>query len=244
MFQDFKEADNEIRRDLNELGILVHPETMQDKEVKDDIGYLTKELQNYSYTVLRPDQNDVPNIHTEWVNREFEERIAGDLNPGTSWRIRPEVWEEFLEGEPGYLKNYYKGPGQVVAKLPVWMGKFSYTYSERMGGLHVAKIIDELKVHPNSRQLWLPVWYTKDEDRRGKRRVPCSLGYWFVRRGGKLHVTYMMRSCDFITHWPNDVALATMLMQYIAGSADIEPGTFTQFIGSFHVYAKDVEDVF
>ena len=226
IYQNFKEAQNEIARDLNELGQDVHPETMQDKEVKDDPDYATKELGNYLYMVLEPDIADIEGVHLDWVEAEWEDRMRGGLNPGTSHKKRPEVWTEFLEGKDKTSKTH--------------IGRFSYTYSERMGGHHIQRIIDELKIHPTSRQLYLPVWTPIDEERRGKRRVPCSLGYWFVYRSNALHVTYMMRSCDFITHYPNDVCLTTLLLEYVAEKANVTPGTLTHYIGSFHVYAKDV----
>lgn len=224
MFSNWPEAQNEIKRDLAELSVEVHPETMQDKYVGDDADYITRELYNYTYTVLDADYRQVEGVHEDWMQQEWEDRLIGDLNPGQAWKTRKEVWKEFLEGERG--------------------GHFSYTYSERMGGVHIQRIIEELKEHPTSRQLWLPVWWPVDETRRGKRRVPCSLGYHFLHREGKLHVTYMMRSCDFITHFGNDVALACALNEYIADQAGIERGTFNHFVGSLHVYRKDVEGVF
>jgi thymidylate synthase len=54
----------------------------------------------------------------------------------------------------------------------------------------------------------------------------------------------MMRSCDFHTHYANDVALASILLHYVAKKVDVPVGTFTHFVGSLHVYAKDVADVF
>lgn len=202
---------------------------MQDKNIENDPDFLTKELTNYSYTVLDPDYTEIDGVHEEWVIQEWADRIVGDLNPGRAWKLRPEIWREFLEAR--------HPPGST-------RGIFSYTYSDRMGGHHIDRIIEELLFHPHSRQLWLPVWWPVDETRRGQRRVPCSLGYWFVMRDGALHMTYMMRSCDFFTHYANDVALASMLLHYVAQKADVSVGTFTHFIGSFHVYAKDVADVF
>jgi thymidylate synthase len=222
MFHDFPEAMNEITRDLAELGTNVHTETMQDKDIRDDPDFATKELTNYMYTVLKPDYTKIERTHDEWVEQEWEDRLAGELNPGRSWQLRREVWDQFREPK----------------------GVFSYTYSQRMGGKHLDKLVDEILRHPNSRQLWLPVWWNIDEDRRGDRRVPCSLGYWFVQRDGALHETYTMRSCDFYTHYSNDVALATRLLHYIAKQTDFKVGTFTHFVGSLHVYAKDVAHVF
>lgn len=229
-YSDFAEAQNEIKRDLAELSVEVQPETMQDIYVADRPEYLTKELWNYTYAVTdTASYNLIEGAHWDYINLELEERIIGGLNPGTSWKLRRDIWEPLLEKQRVRTKSY---------------DRFSYTYSERMGGVHTEKIVDELRLHPHSRQLWLPVWNPNDETRRGDRRVPCSLGYWFVMRESKLHMTYIMRSCDFITHWPQDVALATMLLRYVAGRVEMDAGHFFHNIGSLHVYAKDVEGVF
>jgi thymidylate synthase len=225
LFADFPEAQNEITRDLAELGTNVHTETMQDKYIANDPDYATKELTNYVYTVLKPNYTEIEGVHEEWVKQEWEDRLIGDLNPGRAWQLRREVWDDLREK---------RGTS----------GSFSYTYSQRMGGSHIDKLVDELLRHPNSRQLWLPVWYPNDEERRGDRRVPCSLGYWIVQREGAIHETYMMRSCDLYTHYANDVALATMLLHYVAKMTDFKVGTFTHYVGSLHVYAKDVAHVF
>lgn len=223
IFSNFEEALKEIKRDLAEMGTEVHPQTMQDKYVGDNPEYSTKELQNYDYTVkdayftvgqLSPSQ--------PWANAEFEERISHQpINPGMAWRLRPEVWTEFLHE-----------------------GKFAYTYAERMFN-KLDLLVEEIKKNPNSRQLYLNIWEGDDLSYLGgQSRVPCSLGYLFQVRGGKLHITYMMRSCDYATHFHNDVYLATLLLGYMAEKTNLTPGNFTHFIGSFHIYRKDAEGVF
>lgn len=236
IYRDFHEAQNEIRRDLAELGVEVKLETMQHFDVKGDeeIG-ITMELMNYQYTVVDPDYTKLEGVHEEWVKQEWRDRRAGGLNPGLAWKKRKEIWRPLME---------YEGKAGAFARSTNRPTKFSYTYSERMGGPHIQRVIDEIKEHPHTRQAWLPVWGPIDETRRGKRRVPCSLGYQFLWRQGKLHVTYVMRSCDFFLHYANDVALATILMKYIARETGLEPGTFSHFVGSLHVYKKDVADVF
>jgi thymidylate synthase len=214
------------------MGLTVHPETMQDKEVADDDDYITKELHNYMYQVANPDFQLIEGVHEDFVKQEWIERLIGDRNPGIAWRERPEVWEEFLERDLKQMKNVTK------------TGKFSYTYSQRIGGKHIQRVIDELQVHPHSRQLFIPMWREIDERRRGRQRVPCTLGYHVIQRKRKLHMTYLMRSCDFITHFPNDVALASMLQHHIAEETGYNVGTFTHYISSLHVYAKDVKGAF
>ena len=224
IFVNFKEALNEIERDLAEMGIDVYPETMQDKVVKGNSDYATKELQNYCYTVHNA-LNSILQLNPSqpWADAEFEERIyPKKINPGRAWEHRKEVWAEFLHD-----------------------GRFAYTYNGRMY-FQLRTIIHELRQHPNSRQLYLSIWDPSIDPKQlgGQSRVPCSLGYLIQQREGKINLTYTMRSCDFHTHLQNDLYLATRLMEYIADAVEVQPGNLTHFIGSLHVYAKDVKGVF
>lgn len=232
IYRTFIEAQNEIKRDLAELGVQVELETMQHFQVQDDpeLG-ITMELSDYQYSVSDPRYEDLEGVHEEWVTQEWRDRLAGGLNPGLAWKKRRDVWLPLMERSDYQVKNNLAG-------------KFAYTYSERMGGKRIRWIIEEIQKHPHSRQLWLPVWWQIDNERVGNRRVPCSLGYQFLWRRDTLNITYHMRSCDFVTHYANDVALATILMRYVAKETGLEPGTFTHVVGSLHVYKRDVADVF
>lgn len=219
-FSTFKDANNEIKRDLAELGILVHPQTMQDKDIADDPDFNTRELINYDYTVVKPHLSDL-NPSQPWADAEFLERIEFVVEGrAEAWKLRPEVWQEFAD----------RG--------------FSYTYGERyLSGLQ--QIIGELSTHPESRQLFLSVWDpVVDADKLGQERVPCSLGYWFFKRNGHLHMTYMQRSADFATHFENDQYLSRKLQEYVADQVGVPAGRFAHWIGSLHVYQKDVAGVF
>jgi thymidylate synthase len=223
IYKDFKEALNEIKRDLAEMGILVHPHTYQDKWVADNPDFDTLELQNYIYVVLNPRPEDLEPTQP-WADKEFDERISGiPHNPGKAWAERAEVWKEFLEAD----------------------GKFSYTYSERMW-YQLNKLIREAKDNPDSRQLYLSIWNPKLDifNIGGWRRVPCSLGYLFQIREEQVNMTYLMRSCDFVTHMVNDIYLATKLLHYFASQVGKPVGRFTHYIGSLHIFQKDVKGVF
>lgn len=219
-YSTFEEANNEIKRDLAELGTSVHPQTMQDKQIADDPDYETKELLNYTYMVLEPELRHLEPSQP-WADEEFQERIEFvGPDDGHAWEARPEVWTEFAN----------RG--------------FSYSYGERYQS-SLLEIIEELKKHPESRQLFLSVWDpVVDAQKLGKLRVPCSIGYWFVKRDGQLHMTYMERSADFATHFQNDQYLSHRLQRYIAEQVGIDVGRFTHWIGSLHVYKKDVAGVF
>lgn len=209
---------NELRREVSELGTVVHPQTMQDKFVGDDPNFVTKELTNEMYGVLDPNLADL-NPTQPWADAEFEERV-NFVTDGNAWKLRPDVWTEFHD----------RG--------------FGYTYGERYAS-SLDEIVTELNAHPDSRQLFLGVWAPeKDAARLGQTRVPCSIGYWMVGRGGRLYLTYLQRSSDLVTHLENDVYLSHRLQQYIAARAGLGVGPFFHWIGSLHAYAKDVAGSF
>lgn len=233
-----EEMIEETKRDLAEMGIVVRPATMQDKYVKGNPDYETRELQNYSYCLLDAKSQEIPGVSQPWADAEFLERVTDPflrapdgelsephfLNPGKAWELRKEVWTEYLHE-----------------------GKMAYTYNELIwNNDQVTKIINRLKEDPDSRQLWISLWNPdKDPDfLGGVSRVPCSLGYGLQVRDGKLNLHYVMRSCDFATHFRNDVYLAIKFLEWVAKKTGYPVGSFTHTIFSLHVYNKDVEGVF
>lgn len=226
IYVDWPECYEEVKRDLAEMGILVKPKTMQDKIIENNEAYETMELQNYSYSLLNAKSDTIIGVVQPWADAEFEERVnpIGNINPGEAWKLRENVWTEYLHD-----------------------GKMAYTYNERiMFNDQLNKIIKRLKKDQDSRQLWLSIWNPAiDPDKLGGiSRVPCSLGYNFQFRDGKLNMHYVMRSCDFNTHFINDVYLAIKLLEYVAKECGMEVGSFTHTMFSLHVYRKDISNVF
>lgn len=228
IFSSIVEAVKEVERDLVEMGISVHPESMQDLKVADNPDFETKELNGYSYCISPEGDYDLVeavnhmDLNAEYIGTEMNDRLSNKaVNPGRSYLTRSGVWEKFLHN-----------------------GKFSYTYSERMFGI-VDKAIEELRVRPNSRQVIIPIYHPSDSSNwGGKKRIPCSMYYQAMIRpsstGDKLNLIYTMRSCDYYTHYGYDVLMAIELMCYMAEELEfVTPGKFTHFIGSLHAYKKD-----
>lgn len=236
-----EEMIEETKRDLAEMGIVVRPATMQDKYIKGNPDYETRELQNYSYCLLDAKSQDIPGVTQPWADAEFEERVTDPwtrdkfggafqlmggefINPGKAWELRKEVWSEYMHE-----------------------GKLAYTYNELLwNNDQTMKVIKRLMEDPDSRQLWISLWNPNNDPDYlgGVSRVPCSLGYGFQVRDGKLNLHYVMRSCDFATHFRNDVYLAIKFLEWVAEKTGYPVGSFTHTIFSLHVYNKDVEGVF
>jgi len=234
IYLNCKEMISEEFRNLTELGVGVQSSTMQDKDVRKNEDFKTKELIGNSFTILdTSDKEDMYkvmkekyniDIPIEWAKAEFIERITRKrLNPGTAWKIRESVWKEFLHNN-----------------------KFSYTYNERIS-THLNRVIRELWKNQNSRQAIVSIYNIEKDIKNmgGKKRIPCSMFYQFLIREingvKKLNIIYVMRSSDLLTHFVNDVYLAMRMQEFVAEKIDIPPGSFTMFISSFHAYYKDLK---
>jgi thymidylate synthase len=238
IFKDHLEAGNELRRTLKEMGITVPITHMQDKFVKGNKDFYTRELIGYSYKVSNASSKLVEMIKyfypkeyqpiIDYCELELQDRLSGESrNPGIAHKSRYSLWEQFLEKEK----------------------KFSYTYSERISDPvlkqnQISKVIDELKTSPDSRQCIVQIFnYAKDhENIGGKRRIPCSMHYQYLLRNKKLHSIYVMRSNDLLVHFVVDIYLACKTQEHIAKELGVEVGSFTYFGGSLHCYMKDIPD--
>lgn len=225
VFADCYELMSEMGRDVLEMGIRVHPASMQNKRVEGNEDFATLEINNYSYCLQSMGNDEYLFIgdkrSKEWCKAEFTERVSGNIyNPGEAWKIREELWEQFLVD-----------------------GKFDYTYSERIHNYNgLNKIIKELKDNPDTRQAILSIWDPSDiQNIGGKKRVPCSIYYQFLLRNGQLDIIYNQRSADAYTHFGNDVWQAWKLMSFVADHLEVSRGFLYHNIGSLHVYNKDVE---
>lgn len=205
-----------------------------------------------------------PNL--PWAEDHFQERVAGlPLNPGDQYKNWP----------------WYKG--NVEKHQTVEEEKFSHTYMERywpkwagpnyeemkdstsvawepMHGIRykfgdLDDVVDLLAREPFTRQAYLPVWFPEDTGAHHGERVPCSLGYHFMLREGKLHCFYPIRSCDFIRHFRDDVYLTCRLVQWVLSRLQdlanvsrgeenewhyVVPGELSMFMHSLHIFEGDL----
>lgn len=241
IFKNCFEMHNEVRRDLHEMGTIVHPQTMQDKYVGDDDDYRTLELSPYDFMLLdgsdRHKWIESIGYSLRWCSAEHVERTIS-------------LWQP---GHPGF------NPGKAYQKRDVWAeflhdGTFAYTYSERFSkplghgstsyvGSQLQRIVEELRVNPDSRQCIVGMWRPDYDPLNlgGNARVPCTMYYQFLRRIDGLRMIYTMRSSDFHTHFPYDIWLALQMQMEIATRLETPIGPFTFFTGSLHLYAKDAD---
>lgn len=232
----------------------------QSTSIKGDRSKVTWELREASMHFGMPDsavqaaEEILPNL--PWAEDHFQERIGEvPLNPPPSQAY----WPFAQEGHKAFIDEG---------------GKFSHTYPERFwpkfanvgetrpNGRQVfvphngirfeygdyGDVVNRLIKNPLTRQAYLPIYFPEDNGAPEGERVPCTLGYLFLIRNNQLHLTYHIRSCDFMRHWRDDVYMGVRLAQHTVDTLNyhLNPpnpfslGDMAMHIGSFHVFDGDM----
>lgn len=228
--------------------------------------FLMRELRNVSFAYQLPfseeELAEQTGAHLPWAEDHFQERVGGEpLNPAPS-----EAWWPFASKKGG-TNTAHKSEGEA----------FSHTYPERMwpkwanggqlddtagvgphrgirfevGDLH--DVINQLISSPNTRQAYLPIWFPEDTGAVHGKRVPCTLGYHFAIRDGRLDITYYMRSTDLLRHFQDDIYMAGRLAQWVVDQVnfanDINDNPDAQYLAvnelifhtaNLHIFEADV----
>jgi len=178
-----------------------------------------------------------------WSEDHFQERINSknpdDANPGKEYLNWPYY-------HPEEHNDKFRAEGDNY---------FSHTYMERFWPDKTLKgtgkmrynlgdfddLIARLKDDPGGRQAFYAIWHPQDSANDGV-RLPCTIGYHFLIRNGFLHLTYLIRSCDILRHFKNDIYMSIRLAQYVRDQVDpsLEMGTFSMWIGSLHCWKSEV----
>lgn len=208
-----------------------------------------------------------PNL--PWADNHFNERVCGyPINPGIEWANWP--WgvnaEKALDERGMFNHNYmerywpaYAGESSCVStRTPEeWRSRMHAGYVPTVGIRHdygdLASLVRDLAGEPDTRQAYLPVWFPEDTGDAHKGRKPCTLGYHFIMRNGKLDVTYYLRSCDFAHHFRDDMYLTVRLLLWVLDECrklnpdvwnPVVPGHMVVQITSLHMFVNDFRRIY
>jgi hypothetical protein len=241
------EAISWSKERLKDQGYIVKTERWQGIDSPDNMW----EVMNHSFQMFIPQTIEElveevrPNL--PWANDHFKERVGGlPLNPPPSnewWPFNRKKNQQFKKNE-----------------------KFSHTYPERIWPKYASEepnsklsgirydygdfgdVLDLLEREPYTRQGFLPIWFPEDTGSHHQERVPCTIGYHFMRRGEHLHISYFIRSCDIIRHFRDDIYLACRKIFWIIDKLKerdpekwkgVKPGYFAMHIVSLHCFYNE-----
>ncbi|WP_329428841.1 thymidylate synthase [Streptosporangium sp. NBC_01495] len=159
------------------------------------------------------------------------------LNP--AFAIAETVW--ILSGSDDPWIFDFNGRLRQFADEGVLRGAYG-PRMRRWGGRidQLARVIEILKVDSDSRRAVVQL-YDPAQDAAGHRDIPCTLGFRFHLRQGRLHMSTTMRGQDVWVGLPYDLFFTTTLHELMAGWLDAELGDYHHHVDSLHIYERDVD---
>lgn len=225
---------------------VVHGARWQTLDVSQSDAHATHELLNvtlwYDMPQTKSEAQDSILPDLPWAEGHFMERVCGlPINPGhwhAEWPYHAGQVDLHQSGgkyDHNYMERY-------------WASKLvdDTTFSGyRFGVGDLDDVVLQLVGDPTTRQAYLPVWFPEDTGATSGQRVPCTLGYHFIVRDGKLHVSYYIRSCEIYRHFTNDVYMTVRLAQWVRDQVDrtMPLGQLTMHVVSLHAFVGDVPTI-
>lgn len=278
LYLSFTEVYHDLRMLIKEAPI-VHSAKWQGIDIANNPWMACKEITHVSFRVGMPTEElDYYRWDTDaempWSDDHFLERVSGyPMNPGTEWmnwsqnKRYGDGAKSFLDHRGKFNHNYMERywprfAGQVAEPTKdaqEWRKGFSASHkgvtpTPNKGILYeygqLIDVVDLLAADPYTRQAYLPVWFPEDTG-GGNKRAPCTIGYHFLMREGKLDINYHIRSCDLYKHFRNDLYLTVRLLLWVLDKVrsrnpdfkEVKPGRFMMQIGSLHLFKPDWEMV-
>jgi hypothetical protein len=248
------EAISWAKNKLYDYGYVVKTERWQGIPSPSDMW----ETLNTSFQIFIPEtienlvQEVKPNL--PWADDHFDERVGGlPLNPPPShnwWPFSQKQNEQF-GGKTQFSHTYPErlwpknAPADIDGKvMETQMQGIRYSYGD------FGDVLNMLKDEPFTRQAFLPIWFPEDTGAVHKERVPCTIGYHFMRRGDNLHIVYYIRSCDYLRHFRDDIYMACRKVIWIIEKLKemdyeswkgVKPGYLAMHITSLHIFYPEKE---
>jgi len=255
-FGNFRDVIDWTSEKMYDTCYEVHTEKWQGKDIKQDDRFAMIEILNHSFTCqVSPDLDTLrdqikPNV--TWADEHFEERVGGiPLNPPPSHQRWPYAQKNNAEFG-GVTKFSHTYPERIWPKYgeldsETWNDKtelegIRFKYGDFMD------VVNLMEKEPFTRQAFLPIWFPEDTGVVHKERVPCTIGYHFIRRFDWIHVVYYIRSCDYFRHFRDDIYLCARKLLWLLGHlkerdqetwGHVKPGMLTMHICSLHAFKHE-----
>ena len=100
----------------------------------------------------------------------------------------------------------------------------------------IQKVIEQLKVTPNSRRIIVSAWNVSEIESMAL--PPCHTFFQFYVANNKLSCQLYQRSADIFLGVPFNIASYALLTMMMAQVCDLELGEFVHTLGDAHIYSN------
>ena len=146
--------------------------------------------------------------------------------------------------DSGYLNFFNPILPRYAGKAPEYHGAYGYRLRVHSGIDQLQRASDALISNPQSRQVVLQLWDAAEDSPSVDGQpvaadIPCNICSMLKVRTGQLEWSQVMRSNDVFKGLPYNFVQFTTLQEVLAGWIGVEPGTYTHYADSLHLYETD-----
>lgn len=146
------------------------------------------------------------------------------------------LWIQSGREDTAMITHYCKEIGKFSDNGNTFFGAYGPRWKNA-----VSAILPLMRRDPDTRQAVTGIWRPEVYDLAfNTKDVPCTLSMQYFIRGGLLESTVVMRSSDAWLGLPYDLFNFAMLQRAVARALNRTPGALTLFIGSCHLYDRDL----
>lgn len=183
----------------------------------------TRELRNVMVTI-----SDLANPITNARNISLS-YLCGEL-----------LWYTCSSNDVSFISRFAKKWSDITDDGNTSNSAYGYIIAKKHGFHQLKKVIKLLEKDRYSRRAIINFNVPNNKKIETKDEI-CTIALQFLIRNDKLHCTAMMRSNDFYTGMPYDIAFFVSLQKMIAKKLNVEVGEYTHFVTSLHLYDANVD---
>ena len=165
-------------------------------------------------------------LHLRSIIHELLWFLKGETNVKYLRDNAVTIWDEWAD-ERGDL-------GPVYGKQ--WR---SWTAADGREIDQLTRVVDELKINPNSRRLVVSAWNVGELDKMAL--LPCHALFQFYVAERRLSCQLFQRSADALLGVPFNIASYALLTHMVAQQCELELGDFIWTGGDCHLYLNHLE---
>jgi thymidylate synthase len=204
--------------------VLEHGNDKQDRTgtgTKSIFGYQMRFDLNEGFPLLTTKK-----LHLKSIIYELLWFLRGDTNVRYLQEHGVRIWDEWAD-EHGSLGPVY---GAQWRSWPAPDGRHVD---------QISRVIEEIKVNPDSRRLFVSAWNVGELERMAL--PPCHTAFQFYVANGQLSCQLYQRSADIFLGVPFNIASYSLLTLMVAQATDLRTGEFIHTFGDAHLYLNHFE---
>lgn len=190
-------------------------------------------------------------LHVAMQVRNSRQRWVVSRSPGLSVAFAIVEVIGILNGrrDAAYLNFFNPRLPKFAGNGPLYHGAYGFRLRENAGFDQLDRAYQALKNNPDGRQVVLQIWdgrkdFPSPNGAPVAPDIPCNLCSMLKVRDRRLEWVQVMRSNDAFKGLPYNFVQFTTLQEVISGWIGVEPGSYTHFSDSLHIYDDEVEPAF